>query len=159
LESESKVRIMLDNVTRYLREGGVFLGTIPNSQQLMERLNDVPPDSAELSWGNNVYKITFNDRTRKQYGQRYSFYLKDAVEDVPEFVVHWDEFERLAATYGLVLKYKKEFHQVFEENQEHHEFGPLLQRMNVVDEKGESHMDEDQWEAANVYIAFAFEKK
>jgi len=33
-ESLAKVRCMLDNVTRYLRKGGVFVGTIPNSEYL-----------------------------------------------------------------------------------------------------------------------------
>ena len=43
----------------------------------------------------------------------------------------------------------KEFHEVFGENQEHKDFGPLLQHMKVVDANGESQMDEDQWEAAS----------
>lgn len=73
--------------------------------------------------------------------------------------------------------YKKEFHEVFQEHQEHSEFGPLLERMHVVDANGESQMDEDQWEAASeypllthtrplssqlgpdIYVAFAFEKR
>ena len=45
--------------------------------------------------------------------------------------------------------YKKEFHEVFEEFQEHPEFKPLLQRMNVIDANGETEMDEKQWEAAS----------
>jgi mRNA (guanine-N7-)-methyltransferase len=56
---------------------------------------------------------------------------------------------RLAAEYGLHPFYKKEFHEVFEEFQEHSEFKPLLQRMNVIDANGETEMDEDQWEAAS----------
>ena len=50
----------------------------------------------------------------------------------------------------------KEFHEVFAENQEHADFGPLLQRMKVVDANGESQMDEDQWEAASEYIPLPF---
>jgi mRNA (guanine-N7-)-methyltransferase len=38
---------------------------------------------------------------------------------------------------------------VFEEFQEHSEFKPLLQRMNVIDANGETEMDEGQWEAAS----------
>lgn len=26
------------------------------------------------------------------FGHRYWFYLQDAVDDVPEYVVHWDNF-------------------------------------------------------------------
>ena len=74
------------------------------------------------------------------------------------------------------LNYVKEFHEVFSENSDHPDFGPLLQHMKVVDANGESQMDEDQWEAASaylvvlylvfkvnnsvsdIYLAFAFEK-
>lgn len=55
----------------------------------------------------------------------------------------------MAAEYKLYPIYKEEFHQVYEEHQEHQEFGPLLVRMKVVDANGESSMDEDQWEAAS----------
>ena len=34
-ESEEKVRIMLDNVTRFLRPGGTFFGTIPDAANLL----------------------------------------------------------------------------------------------------------------------------
>lgn len=55
----------------------------------------------------------------------------------------------MAEEYGLSVEYKEEFHQVFEEHQEHPDFGPLMVRMKVVDSNGESAMDEDQWEAAS----------
>ncbi|KAH8102839.1 guanine-N(7)-methyltransferase [Cristinia sonorae] len=159
-ETELKVRTMLQNVSNWLRPGGIFLGTIPNSAQLLESLDALPPNAEDLSFGNNVYKIRFDERThRGLYGHRYWFYLKDAVDDVPEYVVHWDPFVRTAAEYGLHPVYMKQFHEVFAENQPHEEFGPLLVRMKVVDANGESQMDEDQWEAANIYIAFAFEKR
>lgn len=56
---------------------------------------------------------------------------------------------RMASEYQLRVVYKEEFHDVFAEHHEHPEFGPLLQRMKVVDASGESQMDEDQWEAAS----------
>ncbi len=34
-ETAEKARCMLDNVSRYLRQGGVFIGTIPNSELLL----------------------------------------------------------------------------------------------------------------------------
>jgi hypothetical protein len=33
-ETEEKVRQMLENATKYLKPGGVFLGTIPNAEKL-----------------------------------------------------------------------------------------------------------------------------
>lgn len=55
----------------------------------------IPPDSEELVFGNAVYHIKFDKRTHDSpFGFRYSFFLKDAVEDVPEYVVHWENFVR-----------------------------------------------------------------
>ena len=34
-ESASKARMMIENVSRYLRKGGVFMGTIPNAELLL----------------------------------------------------------------------------------------------------------------------------
>ncbi|PCH38474.1 guanine-N(7)-methyltransferase [Wolfiporia cocos MD-104 SS10] len=149
-ESEQKARCMLRNVAENLRPGGIFLGTVPNSELLLCRLDALPPDAEELSFGNSVYTIRFEDRTnRPVFGHRYWFFLRDAVDDVPEYIVRWDNFVSVAAEYGLHMVYKEEFHQMFEEHHEHAEFGPLLERMRVVDANGESQMDEDQWEAAS----------
>ncbi|KIJ69474.1 hypothetical protein HYDPIDRAFT_79871 [Hydnomerulius pinastri MD-312] len=159
-ESSQKARCMLRNVSQYLRKGGVFIGTIPNADQLLERLDALPPSSTDLSFGNSVYKIRFEDRqSRPLFGHRYFFFLEDAVEDVPEYIVEWDNFVGIAAEYGLHPIYKEEFHQIFAEHQEQEEFKELMVRMKVVDSNGESAMDEDQWEAANIYIGFAFEKR
>ncbi len=114
-ESERKARIMLENVASWLRPGGVFVGTIPNAKQLMwvalpraptvnriltlydyrDQLDQLPEDAdgEDLTWGNSVYKIRFEQRDpRPTFGHRYWFYLQDAVDDVPEYVVHWDNF-------------------------------------------------------------------
>lgn len=116
-----------------------------------------------------MYKIQFDERERKPiFGHKYWFFLRDAVENVPEYIVRWPNFveyvgkhtsqhqylptfRRMAREYGLELKYKEEFHEVFAEHQEHPEFGPLMVRMKVVEPNGESSMDEDQWEAASAY--------
>ncbi|CCM06030.1 uncharacterized protein FIBRA_08275 [Fibroporia radiculosa] len=159
-ESETKTRCMLDNVARSLRPGGIFIGTVPNAGQLLDRLDGLPRNAETLSFGNSVYKIRFEERThRAPFGHRYWFFLQDAVDDVPEYVVQWDNFVEMAEEYGLHPVYKNEFHQIFEEHHTHHEFGQLLERMRVVDANGESQMDEDQWEAANIYVGFAFEKR
>jgi mRNA (guanine-N7-)-methyltransferase len=82
----------------------------------------------------------------------------------------------LASEYNLELKYHKEFHDIFDEFNDHSEFGPLMQRMKVVNSDGGSQMDEFQWEAASefltsslrtnsltppsdIYVAFVFEKR
>jgi len=60
--------------------------------------------------------------------------------------------DSLAAEYGLRLLYKKEFHEIFAEEQDHKEYGPLLTRMKVRTPEGDSDLDEDQWEAASTCL-------
>jgi len=55
----------------------------------------------------------------------------------------------LAAEYGLELIYRKTFNDVLQEEQSSRDFGPLLGKMGVINEHGESSMDSDQWEAAS----------
>jgi len=89
----------------------------------------------------------------------------------------------IAKQHNLRLLYKRDFHHIYLEDSENPEYGPLLRRMKVVNEREESAMDEDQWDAAGastpslppsfrgclescltrilyagVYLAFAFER-
>lgn len=53
----------------------------------------------------------------------------------------------------MSLSYRKTFNEVLQEEQSSRDFGPLLSRMGVVDENGQSAMDANQWEAASESIA------
>lgn len=111
-ESESKARQMLENVSQYLIDGGIVIGTIPNSDNLLcvtsfslypqfidshcslsGRVQAIPEDAEDIVFGNEVYRIKFDERDlTPRYGHRYTFFLTDAVEEVPEYVVHWTSF-------------------------------------------------------------------
>ncbi|KZO97880.1 guanine-N(7)-methyltransferase [Calocera viscosa TUFC12733] len=170
--SEHAVRTMLDNVATNLEQGGTFIGTIPNAEHILRHRASLPP--GELTFGNPVFRITFphpppappapeEQDQSAAFGHKYNFFLQDAVgEDeagVPEYLVHWPNFVRLAAEYGLVQEYRKDFADLLNEEREHEVYGPLLRRMKVIDAAGESDMDEEQWEAASIYLAFAFRKR
>lgn len=49
-------------------------------------------------WGNEIYHVRFHGSTPKDgvfrppFGWRYSFFLEEAVEEVPEYVVPWEAF-------------------------------------------------------------------
>ena len=60
-----------------------------------QKLEAVSEDSEELRFGNSCYYIQFEERSHTAiYGHAYRFYLQDAVDDVPEYIVHWDNFVR-----------------------------------------------------------------
>ena len=53
-------------------------------------------------FGNAVYSVKFDERDwAEPYGHRYTFFLQDAVEEVPEYVVYWDNF--VTCVVGLSL--------------------------------------------------------
>ncbi|TNY23598.1 mRNA capping enzyme-domain-containing protein [Rhodotorula diobovata] len=158
-ETEDKVRTMLANVVRYLKPGGVFVGTIPDAKNLFEHLSDPPDPANPLVFGNAVYSVKFDEREwPSAYGHRYTFFLQDAVEEVPEYVVYWDNFVTIAAEYGLSPVYCADFSSIFADEQEDPHFAQLLRRMKVMDDEGNAEMDEDQLDAAMLYLGFAFVK-
>ncbi len=75
---------------------------IPNAEQLLMRLDQISADAPTLSFGNSVYSIKFESREpRPLFGHRYSFFLQDAVEDVPEYIVRWEHFVQCVHTPSL----------------------------------------------------------
>ena len=57
-----------------------------------------PPPPPVAEWGNDIYHIRFPGQTPKDgvfrppYGWKYSFFMEEAVEEVPEYVVPWEAF-------------------------------------------------------------------
>ncbi|KAK9364997.1 mRNA capping enzyme-domain-containing protein [Lipomyces kononenkoae] len=162
-ENEQKARQLLENVSKSLRRGGKFIGTIPSSDAIIDHIAKLP--EGEKDWGNSVYSVRFyndpprNGIFRPPFGQRYSFFLEDAVEDVPEYVVPFEIFRAMAEDYKLELIYRKGFHDVFDdETSEHPELFDICRRMGVTKQDGSYGIEGDQREAAGFYLAFAFEK-
>ena len=56
-------------------------------------------------WGNSIYRVRFPGDTPKDgifrppYGWKYSYFLEEAVEEIPEYVVPWEAFR----AYGIAL--------------------------------------------------------
>lgn len=65
---------------------------------------------------------------------------------------------RMAREYRLRCIYRRDFEDLFAEEMQDRESATLAERMNVVRKNGELMMDDGQWTAANLYMAFAFEK-
>ena len=159
-ESEEKIRGMLRNVAGALRRGGRFIGTIPSS--------DIIYDS---EFGNSLYKVSFpkNESARKlpddgawrpAWGWKYSFFLEESVEDVPEYVVPWEAFRAIAYEYNLKLEYKRNFENIWEDEKDDKILGPLSERMSVKkkDGSGERQMEDEEWDACKIYMGFCFRK-
>ncbi len=196
-ESEAKARQMLRNVAGSLKKGGRFLGCIPNSDVLSEKVKDFntrmaakkekskteedtekpeskPEEDGEieegeaeesLEWGNEVYRVRFPGKTpadgifRPPFGWKYNFFLHEAVEEVPEYVVPWEAFRAIAEDYNLEMQYHKTFDEVWKTEKDDEVLGPLSERMGVRERgRGPLLVTDEEMEAASFYVAFCFYK-
>lgn len=161
-ESETRVRTLLSNVSRALLPGHFFIGTIPNSDVIVKHIRKLGPN--ERKWSNTIYSVEFeNDPPRDgnfnpPFGHKYTFFLEDAVGNVPEYVVPFDAFCDLCEEYNLVLDYKKPFLQLFDEEKSTRRGMDLTRNIGVIKEDGSAGIDGDEKEACEFYLAFAFRK-
>lgn len=203
-ENETNARNMLRNVAGALKKGGRFIGCIPNSDVLGERVRAfnaklaakkaadaeaekkkaeggstgtppaAEPEEGELEegeaeptaeWGNSIYRVRFPSKTpedgifRPAFGWKYNFFLDEAVEEVPEYVVPWEAFRALADDFNLELQFHKTFSEIWEEEKDDPELGPLSERMGVRERgRGPLLVSDEEMEAASFYIGFCFYK-
>ncbi|KNA99180.1 mRNA cap guanine-N7 methyltransferase [Fusarium oxysporum f. sp. lycopersici 4287] len=200
-ESEKNARNMLRNVAGALKKGGRFIGCIPNSDVLGERVRkfneeaavkraakqseekngdgsttpqQTEPEDGELEegeeeptaeWGNSIYRVRFPGKTpddgvfRPAFGWKYNFFLDEAVEEVPEYVVPWEAFRALAEDYNLELQFHRTFPEIWEAEKDDRELGPLSERMGVRERGGGPLLvSDEEMEAASFYVGFCFYK-
>lgn len=92
------------------------------------------------------------------FGSKYVFNLVDAIDDCPEFLVHFPTLLkyinvilfRIGEEFGLKLIYKKTFHEIFKDNHTDPEFNELLYRMRVITDDGVE-FSVDEWDACGKY--------
>jgi len=184
-ESLQQAECMMRNIAENLKVGGFFIGTTPDSHDIMARLEA----SETNSFGNSVFSVTFpSDRLGQQpalFGAQYTFHLKEVV-DCPEFLVHFPTLVKLAERFGLTMIAKQRFQNYFHERKEKPEHSKLLGRMNALEsyparrreaggpdqydtarhfirerpgvQGGVGTLSKDEWEALTIYTVFAFKK-
>lgn len=116
-------------------------------------------------WGNDIFRVRFPGLTPKDgvfrppFGWKYSYFMEEAVEEIPEYVVPWEAFRALAEEYNLEQQYRKPFLDVWKEEKDNRVFGPLSERMGVRGSNGgELLVSDEEMEAASFYHAFCFYK-
>lgn len=129
----------------------------------------VPAEDGEAEetaeWGNDLYRVRFPGKTpedgifRPPFGWKYNFFLDEAVEEVPEYVVPWHAFRALAEDYNLELQYHQSFKEIWEQEKDDPTLGPLSERMGVRGRgRGELLVTPEEMDCANFYVAFCFYK-
>lgn len=172
-ESEERVRTFLTNVVSRLNDGGIFIGTIIDSNVLVKRLrNRKYKDNIYLNekftFGNEFYAVKFYqkrfDKEKGPFGIKYGFYLEDSIDKkdehgkikfVGEYIVIFDVFVKICEEFGLYLIERKNFTDMYEENIENKYYRNLFRKMiNEINISSK----EKQWEIIQLYQLFAFRK-
>lgn len=184
-ETYEQADMMLKNACGNLSPGGYFIGTTPNSFELVKRLEA----SETNSFGNDVYSVKFEKKGEYPlFGCKYDFHLEEVV-DVPEFLVYFPLLEEMAKKHGMKLVYKMTFREFYEEKIKNYEHKMLLKRMQalepyspsddsrLVSDKPDDYehakefikdskaklplgtLSKSEWEATSIYLVFAFEKQ
>lgn len=153
-ESEERARNLLRNATCKLKKGGYFIGTIPDAEYLIDRVKK----SDTLRFGNSVYHVEFEDKNNFPiFGCKYVFHLEDAVISLPEYLVHFPTFVKLAEEFDLELVEKERFHDFYRRNIKNRGNAKLFDQMGCFNREGT--MSDDEWEATGIYMCFAFQKR
>uniref|UniRef100_A0A8D0NMA3 mRNA cap guanine-N(7) methyltransferase n=1 Tax=Sus scrofa TaxID=9823 RepID=A0A8D0NMA3_PIG len=128
-ESYEQADIMLRNACERLSPGGYFIGTTPNSFELIRRLEA----SETESFGNEIYTVKFQKKgDYPLFGCKYDFNLEGVV-DVPEFLVYFPLLNEMAKKYNMKLVYQKTFLEFYEEKIKNNENKMLLKRMQALE--------------------------
>ena len=172
-ETEETARNFMLNVTERLRPGGRFVCTVPDAFALVGWLRRSPG----LTFGNSRMTVRFPDLDEKAeregegavggkwcfppsrlFGLRYFFRLEDAIDDLPEYLVHPVVLESLAAQYGLQLQSSEALHDFVYAHIDDDDNYALLRKMGLVDAAlpNGTALTQDEWDVLNVYRAIVF---
>ncbi|XP_015363309.1 PREDICTED: mRNA cap guanine-N7 methyltransferase [Diuraphis noxia] len=181
-ESIQQAECMLKNVSENLVSGGIFIGTIPNANEIVRRQKEC----GKKQFGNSIYNIEFLcdiDKPFPIFGAKYNFHLEGVV-DCPEFLVYFPALEKLAKSYGLELKMKMTFADYFEKHSNldvnflnritalevypprkgielmgtEDDYDKAKQFLNETKVDSVGTLSKSEWEVATLYMVFMFQK-
>lgn len=164
-ESEDQVLRVFENMSRWLKPGGVIVSTITDANVLVKKLRVL---AKNYTFGNEYYSVKFDreefPRSQEPFGFKYGFYLEDSVGEaisraegleikyVPEFLIIKETLEAIASRFDLELVYSRNFHSFYEEYQK--KYSKLFNKVM----KGNT-LDESLWDVAYLYMVVVLRKK
>ncbi|KAL0234723.1 hypothetical protein PCE1_001759 [Barthelona sp. PCE] len=107
--------------------------------------------------GEPLWSLTFELPLQfTEYGSMYTMFLRDAVENIPEFIVHQKTLEELASEHDLVLNISMTLHEFFHEYCNAGVYRKMMEDMGAL-EDGSPHPS--AWSLASMYRIYLFEKR
>ncbi|KAA6374830.1 MAG: putative mRNA cap guanine N7 methyltransferase [Streblomastix strix] len=156
-------RRYFSTIQKSLEYGYRFIATFPNAIKIVKNIQDSP---SHRFFGNRYFSVTFDNPFLARYGAKYRFRLDGAV-NADEFLVHPDQFIKLAKEHELNTKFMLPFGQFYDKivkndkfdiwtKDIHDEAQFLLARMRIFDN---FEFKKEEKEICSIYIATALEKE
>ena len=163
-ESRTKAENLAKNISDSLKIGGTFVASLTCSSKIMEHLQNCPKNSTVF--GNSVFQIKLLEPIPEkvpEFGYKFQFVVgKSSFEEhlVQEFVL-----EQVMAKYGLILKTRKTFFDMYLIARKNPDEIKSMFKMGIIRESREkrSHkvyltMSEGEREAATFFESVVFTK-
>ncbi|GMR53677.1 hypothetical protein PMAYCL1PPCAC_23872, partial [Pristionchus mayeri] len=129
--NQSSARQMLRNCVSSLREGGLFIGTLPDAERIVWSARSASFN--DNKWQNRVCSVHYDASTSLDipplFGAKFDFSLDEQV-NCPEFLAYFPLLVKLAEEEGLELVWEKRFPQAANEYLQSEEGRSLLYRMS-----------------------------
>lgn len=112
-ETEKRAKALFQNIKECLSNEGSFVAIFASKEIILSRL-----EAAGYSWssttippsiGNGLYNVRFTepfatDPREPSYGVKYYFELEDAIDNIPEYFVDFENVRTLCKEFGLIIK-------------------------------------------------------
>lgn len=148
-KSQETLDALLENVSMNLREGGYFVGTVPDGKRILKILDR--KDAYENAYMRIVKR--FQGEPRSPFGNAIEFSLAGTVTEggAPEYLAFFTPLKELAAKHGLVP--------VFDYDGPPGMFEPADVRETFKHFQGVQTNDPDKRKISSIFCAFAFQKR
>jgi len=150
-QAESHVRILLANVSSCLRNGGYFIGILPDSSSIWYRVHKTIVERPCIRGA--LYSIEFKDDAFHFFGTTYRLKMEGSPE-IEEYLVHFPSLVRIASEYQLVMIDITNLQDFYEENKKN--YGDLLKTSGVLNKQGK--IEPAQSDIIGLYTMFIFRK-
>lgn len=141
-ESEIKLQNTLQTLSTIIRPGGIFMLTIPDGTKLQDMLF--------LTQKTKSWKVRY---TVPDFGARYHFYLKDAI-DCEEFIVKQEVLLKYCTQFGFTLVETQSFSEAFFQYRENPKAQEIATSMQLSLRSRD--VPQDLWEIFSLYRLYVF---
>lgn len=150
LDNWDRLYTVLDNMDALLKDGGHVIITVPDATYVRRRLQD----SSEF--GNELYSVKLLESDTDDHPMKYSFYLEDSIDNLPEYVVDVTELNNGVQELGWNLILDQNFTDYYKSGDRTVDQLELMKKL--VSFRSDGTFPEDNWEIVQLYKVLVYEK-